>query len=234
MTDKDFDSRWEENVYGAGRHLNQWPSECVISAFHYFRRENPTAGSRPYAALDLGCGAGNNARFLAKSGCKVTAIDGSETAVATAAEWAKLEDLEINFLVGGFLDDEIWKDQNYDFILDRSSLNHSNRATISAVIQKIKRALNPGGWFFSEIFSTEHSDRRFGVEGDDGTYKDFSDGYFKDIAQTFFASKLDIEELYGEQLEIHSLQKVIVSDALGDSVSAAWRVIGVRRDDGNE
>ncbi len=49
----------------------------------------------PGVALDLACGTGRNALWLAERGWSVTAVDGSATAVATLMQRARERDLEV-------------------------------------------------------------------------------------------------------------------------------------------
>lgn len=53
---------------------------------------------RPGRVLDLACGNGRNALWLARIGWQVTAVDFSEVALAAGAEQARAEGLEIDWL----------------------------------------------------------------------------------------------------------------------------------------
>ncbi|HZT36302.1 MAG TPA: methyltransferase domain-containing protein [Bryobacteraceae bacterium] len=62
-----------ENLYRSGeRGAEDQPTRLLIDV---------AAGLKPGSALDLACGTGRNALFLAGLGWKVTALDGSETAI---------------------------------------------------------------------------------------------------------------------------------------------------------
>ena len=177
MSRSSFDEQWEENVYCQGQQLNRWPSEFVVTgAYRYLAGLG--ASDRELLALDLGCGAGNNSVFLAKCGFKVLGVDGSETALKSARTLADQEGCEIKFVRGDFLNDEIWNDQEYDLVIDRAALTHNTRSVIKRTVAKVAQALRPGGWFVSELFSRDHSDVQFGLDGDDGSYKSFSGGRF--------------------------------------------------------
>lgn len=56
-------------------------------------------GLEPGRALDLGCGEGRNALWLAAQGWKVTAVDFSEVAVDRGRGWAEQRELEVDFEV---------------------------------------------------------------------------------------------------------------------------------------
>ena len=76
--------------YLAGEHLSDAPSPLVVRF---------AAGLTPGAALDLACGPGRNALYLAERGWQVTAVDGSPIAIAKLRERnagidARIADLE--------------------------------------------------------------------------------------------------------------------------------------------
>jgi SAM-dependent methyltransferase len=57
----------------------------------------------PGRALDVGCGEGGDAIWLAKHGWAVTAIDISDVAIARAAEGARLSGVAVDWVVGDAL-----------------------------------------------------------------------------------------------------------------------------------
>jgi tellurite methyltransferase len=81
--------KWNQR-YLAGQHLFDAPSPLVIRF---------TAELTPGLALDLACGPGRNAVYLAERGWQVTAVDGSPIAIAKLRERnanidARIADLE--------------------------------------------------------------------------------------------------------------------------------------------
>lgn len=64
-------NRWDER-YSKGEHVDYEPAPLVVEA---------VAKLAPGAALDLACGAGRNALFLAQKGWRVTAVDYSRVAI---------------------------------------------------------------------------------------------------------------------------------------------------------
>jgi tellurite methyltransferase len=68
--------KWNER-YRAGRHSFDAPSPLV---------ERFAADLAPGVALDLACGPGRNALYLAEHGWRVTAVDGSPIAIAKLRE----------------------------------------------------------------------------------------------------------------------------------------------------
>lgn len=58
---------------------------------------------RPCRTIDLGCGAGNYAIYLAGNGFEVTGVDSSPTAVAIAREHARKKGVRCSFIVADLL-----------------------------------------------------------------------------------------------------------------------------------
>jgi SAM-dependent methyltransferase len=85
--------------------------------------------NKPSKVIDLGCGTGSNAIFLAKQGFDVTGVDFASSAILKAKEKARLEGVKINFV-----EDDITNLQNikgvYDLLVDYGTfddLSNENR-----------------------------------------------------------------------------------------------------------
>lgn len=102
--------------------------------------------------LDLGCGTGENALFLAAKGFDVLGIDGSAKAIAKAIRRADERKLEATFLVHDTLDLVALK-RTFPTAID-SGLFHvfGNRERVRFRDQ-LRRVLRPGGTYFMLCFS---------------------------------------------------------------------------------
>lgn len=67
--------------------------------------------------LEVGCGEGHQAIFLAKQGLEVRAIDASKNAVQFAKENAKKECVNVDFIVSSY-EELKFSGEQYDFIFD--------------------------------------------------------------------------------------------------------------------
>jgi tellurite methyltransferase len=118
-------AEWDQR-YRAGQQVFETPAPLVVQ----FTRD-----LTPGAALDLACGPGRNALYLAERGWRVTAIDGSEVAVQmlrakNPAIDARVADLEAGeFAVPS---------ESFDLVLSCYYLQRS-------LIPLMKSALRPGG-----------------------------------------------------------------------------------------
>ncbi|MDX3662759.1 class I SAM-dependent methyltransferase [Streptomyces sp. ID05-26A] len=104
---------------------------------------------RPGRALDVGCGPGRNAIFLARNGFQVDAVDISATAIRWAAERA--EGLDIRFRHG----DAFATEGSYDLIYDSGCFHHLPPHRRVSYLALLDRALVPGGHFALTCFTDE-------------------------------------------------------------------------------
>lgn len=95
------------------------------------------AGGR---VLDLGCGPGFYAEWLAARGFDVDAVDGAAEMVALAASRPGVKAWLARF-------EALTAVQDYDGIWANFSLLHASRADLPAHLARIHRALRPGGLF---------------------------------------------------------------------------------------
>ena len=100
----------------------------------------------PGTALDLGCGTGTNAIYLARHGWHVTAIDFALTAIHLARRKVRRLDLDIDFRLGDVtrLDRLVVP---FDLILDIGCLHNLDDQGRLAYLHQVKRLLAPGGTF---------------------------------------------------------------------------------------
>ncbi|TLS37196.1 class I SAM-dependent methyltransferase [Pseudalkalibacillus caeni] len=122
------------------------PDENLIE---YFNGE-----VQPGKVLELGCGPGRNAIFMAKKGCTVDALDISRNAIEWAKERAAEKGDEINFYCESIFDFP-FEPGKYDFIYDSGLLHHLAPHRRITYLELIKSALKPGGYFGLVCFNTD-------------------------------------------------------------------------------
>jgi len=96
---------------------------------------------KPCKALDLGCGQGRNALFLAQHGFDVTAVDQNELSLQSIVEQ---EDLEMP--VGIYDINSASIGQTYDFIVSTVVLMFLQADRIPAIIQNMQEQTSIGGY----------------------------------------------------------------------------------------
>ena len=98
----------------------------------------------PGTALDLGCGQGRNALFLAQHGFEVTAVDQNELALEILQSIIEQEDLEMT--VGLYDINSANLKQSYDLIVSTVVLMFLQADRIPAIIRNMQDQTNPGGY----------------------------------------------------------------------------------------
>ena len=104
-------------------------------------------------AIDLGCGIGRNAIYLASKGCRVDAIDLSRTAVRKGRALAKQARADVNFIVGSVFDIPLLQN-HYDIAYDSGLFHHLPPHRRPYYLDRVRMALNQNGLFGMTCFDT--------------------------------------------------------------------------------
>lgn len=101
-------------------------------------------GRVPGPALDLGCGTGTNAVYLAQRGYAVTAVDGSARALDAARQKATAAGVAVEFIEADLL---AWPgpERAFPFVFDRGCYHCLRRVDAAAARRLLARAVAPGG-----------------------------------------------------------------------------------------
>ncbi len=150
----------------------------------------------PCKVIDLGCGAGNCAIYLAECGFDVTGVDFSPTAVKLAKQNAKTKDVQCNFLVADVLELVELPKKTYDFAYDWGLLHHIFPHHRQQYIQNLSRILNPKANYLSVCFSEK--DTGFGGSG---KYRKTKLG-----STLYFSSEDELRRLFERHFHIIDLQ----------------------------
>jgi len=97
----------------------------------------------PGRALELGCGTGINAVWLAEQGCSVTAIDLSPLAIRRARQRARKKGMKVEFLTGNLLEVKI-SASPFDFFRDRGCYGALRRVQGPGYLRVVERLTRPG------------------------------------------------------------------------------------------
>ena len=111
--------------------------------------------------LDLGCGPGIYAEKLHDKGYQVTGIDFSHRSIEYARKSAESSQKNIEYIYQNYMDINYTKEFDIVMIIycDLGVLSFKDR---SLLLEKIYKALSPGGIFIADVFSSKQ-------------YKDFTD-----------------------------------------------------------
>ncbi len=156
---------------------------------------------KPCKTIDLGCGAGNYAIYLASRGFDVTGIDISPAAIKIARENAKKKGAKGSFLVADVLGDLDEVRETFDFAYDWEMLHHIFPDKRKKYVQNVHKILNPEGKYLSVCFSEK--DPQFGGSG---KYRETKLGTL-----LYFSSEDELRELFEPYFNIKELKTIEIS-----------------------
>ncbi len=102
--------------------------------------------------LDMGCGLGRHAIYMARKGFNVDGVDVSEEAVAHLEQWACRERLKIRVQQANMLCLP-FEDSRFDCIMAYNVIYHTDTAGFKAALGELRRVLRPGGELFLTMLS---------------------------------------------------------------------------------
>lgn len=133
-------------VYGSSDHY--YGLDLRPEFMDYFSRKDCTS----LMALDLGCGEGRYAVFLASLGVTVVAIDRSWIGIEKLSDKARKRNLKIEAISMDIADFDFSKNR-YDIIVAATILDHLPQEILTETVSKIKMALKPGGILYVNVFT---------------------------------------------------------------------------------
>lgn len=140
VIDKTFNSLWNEN------HRKHNKSE--IQYDDWLVKWLPQLKSEANI-LELGCGLGNNAKFLADNGIKELATDLSEVALENVA---KIEGITTQKL--DLTEPFAFEDESFDIVLADLCLHYFSESMTEKIMLEIKRVLKKDGMLLARVNST--------------------------------------------------------------------------------
>ncbi len=113
--------------------------------------------------IDIGCGTGENALYLASLGSRVVGVDASPTAIARARDKARKRGIEVSFVVADALALEDLG-RRFDTAIDCGLFHTFSDEDRPIFERSLRRAVRPGGRYvlfcFSEAEPGESGPRR--------------------------------------------------------------------------
>lgn len=155
----------------------------------------------PGRALDLGCGPGRNAVYLAARGFEVDAVDLSPVAVAWGEDRAHEAGVDVRFLCGdAFALPAAELSGPYDLVVDSGCFHHLPPHRRISYLALLDRVLAPGGRYTLTCFAvgamgSERSDADFyrDTPGSSGRRLDGGLAYTPESLRRIFAGLTEVE-----------------------------------------
>jgi SAM-dependent methyltransferase len=102
------------------------------------------------SVLDIGCGGGRHAVYLARLGLQVTAGDRSLLALEETQRWLRRERLQASLLQLDMADLPFQREA-FDVVLSVNVLHHARPGEARAAVEEVRRVLRPGGLFLAVL-----------------------------------------------------------------------------------
>lgn len=149
-----WDERWsDESIRADWQDPDPYVKEISSTLYE--------AGAR--TALDLGCGVGRHALYLASIGYQVSAIDASSAGVDHTRDCAKAAGFDMTFDVAP-MTDLPYEDEAFDYVLSWNVIYHGDATVVGKSIAEIRRVLKPGGIYQGSMLSKRHNHFGQGIE----------------------------------------------------------------------
>ena len=100
--------------------------------------------------LDIGCGEGKDAVYMAQQGCKVSAFDITQSGIRKTKLLAEKRGVSVDAFVADINDFEI--DDKFDIIYSTGTIQYLFDDCIEPFFEKIKSMVNVGGLIFLNVF----------------------------------------------------------------------------------
>ncbi len=146
QTQHNFDSIYQDTPLDEIPWNRQQPPELIVQLIE-------SGKVKPCRALDLGCGAGNYAIYLASKGFDVTAVDISTIAIKIAKQNAKAKNVKCQFITADIIENFPQFDEPFSFIYDWGLLHHIPPEHRSAYICNLHNILNDNCLYMSLCFN---------------------------------------------------------------------------------
>jgi SAM-dependent methyltransferase len=157
--------------------------------------------------LDLGCGTGRNANYLAERGNKVIGIEISKTALEIAKAKARELGLSVDYRLGDIGEPYNIPDNSIDLILDVTSSNSLNEKGREIYLKEMDRVLKQNGFIFVRALCKDGNQnvknllkQSPGSEYDTYIIKEIN------LTERVF-SREDFAKMYGQYFKILHLEK---------------------------
>ncbi len=147
---------------------------------------------KPGSVLDVGCGTGENAIFLAQAGFSVAGVDLVKDAIQSARAKAKARGVGVDFRVGNALALEFGKGE-FDNVVDSGLFHTFPDPDRTVFAREISRVLRDGGKYFMLCFSEKEPTNWGGPRRvTKGEIEQTFSPYFRIdyVRDTFFATRI--------------------------------------------
>jgi SAM-dependent methyltransferase len=217
-----WDPVWDQ-IYRR-RSWGKYPKEELIRfvAKHYYGVPH----RRTVRFLDVGCGFGSSACYLAREGFAVDAVDGSATIIDLLNKRVVEEGFNVSLAVADATTLP-YADETFDCVVDVCCIQHNSPDDCRRILDCIFDKMKPGGRLFSMTASHAMWGNRLGRKVAESTYRHIQEGPFAESGLARFSTEVQIKELYCHFSDLHLELSEYTVDNLAHKISH-WVIEGVR------
>jgi SAM-dependent methyltransferase len=216
-----FDPVWEElfrdNEWG------KYPPEHVVRfvAQQFYR----VPDRKQVRLLDVGSGPGACTWYMAREGFRVSAIDGSASAIRRLEARLGAEELEAETSVGDIVSLP-WGDGTFDGVIDNAAIYCNRFENAKRIVREVHRVLKPGGAFCSASFSDRMWGYGTGEQVEPGGFLSLSEGPLLGRGFSLLMGRSQVDELFScfEQKTVDRL-----SYTVGETNSVELWIVQARK-----
>ncbi len=107
-------------------------------------------GTKALKVLDIGCGEGKDAVYMATKGCEVTAFDITESGIRKTNQLAERKGVKMNAFAADINDFEL--NDKFDIIYSTGTIQYLFDENIESFFEKLKTMVNPDGIVYFNVF----------------------------------------------------------------------------------
>jgi 2-polyprenyl-3-methyl-5-hydroxy-6-metoxy-1,4-benzoquinol methylase len=155
---------WDRNWTQASERSRWSQAEPLVEALVPLLRERGFT-----RAIDVGCGIGRHALFLAHSGFQVSGVDASEVGLAQAIKRADEAGVSIDYRMASFYELP-FENNSFDAAIAWNVLYHGDGEIARTAIAEIHRVLKPGALYVGTMLSSRNTGFGTGTQIRPGTF----------------------------------------------------------------
>jgi ubiquinone/menaquinone biosynthesis C-methylase UbiE len=213
--DKTWDDIFQKKTWG------KYPHDVLISfiAKNFYNVPN----RKQIKILEIGSGSGANIWYLTREGFDARGIDGSPTGVQQTIDYLAQDGLKAEMSI-----DDVTKinypDNYFNCVIDFGCTGGNSLTDTKKIIKEAYRVLKKDGLFFSECVANG-SDMGSFERNIDNEYFNFSEGPFAGLGFWKSINRNQINEVYGEDFNINSVDFINSSVNNGQYFINKWIIV---------
>ncbi|MDE7313408.1 MAG: class I SAM-dependent methyltransferase [Eubacterium sp.] len=147
---------WTE-VYKTTSFGNNYPTDCLVSLYHHFIKQELAQKKHPVKVLDFGCSHGANAKFFLDQGFDVYGIDISKDAVDYCIRQQRFD--KHRFAACDLLGDHVSIQElfgTFDLVIASECLYYFSQSDFDALLQNFYECMNEHAVIYANMHTWNH------------------------------------------------------------------------------